>query len=181
MSLKSIDIDDSWALFLDRDGVINKRNFEGYITQVEDFTFLPDVLDSLKSLRQTFGYIFIITNQQGIGKGLMTSSNLDDIHRYMLDQLKENNVEIDGVYVATNLRGDQNDRRKPNPAMAQEAKQRFPKVEFAKSIMVGDTNSDIEFGMNLGMKTVLVKSREVVELRPDLIIDNLKELVDEIN
>jgi histidinol-phosphate phosphatase family protein len=181
MSLKSLAIDNSWTLFLDRDGVINERNFEGYITTESEFAFLPHVFDALKVLRGKFGYIFIITNQQGVGKGLMTLRNLDLIHRYMLDELRENEIEIDGVYVATNLRGHEIDRRKPNPAMANEAKHHFPEIDFSKSIMVGDTKSDMEFGMNLGMKTVLVKSKEVVALRPDLIVNNLKEFVDEIS
>jgi|SRR5690554_341975 len=174
-------IDSTWTLFLDRDGVINERNFEGYITSVNDFIFLPNAIEGLIKLSQQFSKIIIVTNQQGVGKKIMTEETLNEIHTYMIECLSKEGVIIDKVYFASNLRGAKVDRRKPNSAMALEAKKDFPEIDFKHSVMVGDTSSDLKFGMNLGMKTVLIKSKENVDLIPDLKVKHLKELADVFN
>jgi histidinol-phosphate phosphatase family protein len=176
--MSEIKIDSSWTLFLDRDGVINERNFEGYITSIKDFIFLPDVKEGLKIISKQFSRIIVVTNQQGIGKGTMSENTLNEIHNYMVKSLKVEGVIIDYVFFASNLRGAQIDRRKPRSAMANEAQALFPEIDFSKSIMVGDTSSDIEFGMNLGMKTVLITSAEKVSVESDIKVNNLKELSD---
>lgn len=173
-------IDKSWTLFLDRDGVINRRNFEGYITSIEEFHFLPYVIEGLKLLAPQFSRVVIVTNQQGVGKGIMSISQLEEIHKFMLEEFQKERIYIDGIYIATNLKGTEGDRRKPLPIMALEAQQDFPEINFKKSIMVGDTDSDIEFGKSLGMKTAWIKSKEGIRLQPDLEIENLKELADEL-
>lgn len=174
-------VDSSWTLFLDRDGVINQRNFEGYITSVNDFIFLPHAIEGLKLLSQQFSKIFVVTNQQGVAKQIMTEQTLNEIHQHMIDTLKNEGVSIDKVYFATNIRGAENDRRKPNNAMALEAKRDFPTIDFKRSVMVGDTASDLKFGMNLGMKTVLIQSEEKVDLTPDLTVKHLNELANVFN
>lgn len=174
--MMNVKADISWSLFLDRDGVINERNFDGYITSIDEFKFLEQVKEGLKELSKYFKYIFVITNQQGVGKGEMTVTQLDEIHAYMLAELKKEGIHIDKVYFAANLREAEEDRRKPNPAMGKEAQLEFPELDFEKSIMVGDTDSDIHFGKNLGMKTVLIHSKEKVSASPDLIVNNLMEL-----
>ena len=68
--------------------------------------------------------------------------------------------------------------RKPNSGMALKAKEEFPEVDFSKSIMVGDTDSDILFGMNLGMKTVRIKTVEPIKVESDLTLNSLRELVE---
>lgn len=176
--MSEIKIDSSWSLFLDRDGVINERNFDGYITSPSDFKFLPKVIEGLKDLSKQFSRIIIVTNQQGVGKGVMTETVLQEIHDAMCDTLKVENITIDKVLFATNLRNAKIDRRKPNSAMALEAKKEFPEIDFTKSLMVGDTDSDLQFGMNLGMKTVLIASAEKVNVEPNIKVNNLKELVD---
>lgn len=174
------EIDSSWTLFLDRDGVINRRIMGGYVKEPAAFHFLPHVLEGLKRLAPQFSHIVIVTNQQGVGKGLMTEDELEIVHHYMLKQFKENGIKIDKIYCATNLKGAENDRRKPLPIMALEAKADFPEIVFEKSIFVGDTTSDIQFGMNLGMKTVMISTGEMVDLTPGLGVRNLKELADEL-
>ena len=176
--MSDINIDSSWTLFLDRDGVINERNFEGYITSVKDFKFLPSAKDGLNKLSKQFSKIIVVTNQQGVGKGVMTEHSLNEIHEHMVAALKREGVTIDYVFFASNLRGAKIDRRKPSSAMALEAKKIFPEIEFSKSVMVGDTASDIQFGMNLGMKSALIVSSEVVNIETDFIVNNLKELSD---
>ncbi len=171
------EVDASWTLFLDRDGVINQRNFEGYITKVEDFIFTPYFLTSIPVLSNLFGKVIIITNQQGIGKGLMTEDCLQEIHQFMINEIHHVGGRIDKVFYANNLKNTLNDRRKPLPVMGVEAQNQFPSINFSKSVMIGDTNSDLLFGKNLGMKTILMKSTEQINIQADLEINDFNELV----
>lgn len=167
--------DQSWTLFLDRDGVINERIFGGYVTSPEDFRFIPGVTDSLRLLANVFGKILIVTNQQGVAKKLMSESNLSAVHRYLEDQVQKSGGRIDFIFAATNLKGVEPDRRKPESAMALEAKLMFPEIDFEKSIIVGDTDSDLRFGKKLGMRTVLIRSAENVCEKADLEVESLVE------
>jgi histidinol-phosphate phosphatase family protein len=171
-------IDKSWTLFLDRDGVINVRNFEGYITNTTDFIFKEGVLTSLSKFDTLFHKIIIITNQQGVGKGIFTLEELHEIHTFMRQEITKYGGRIDAVFSATNLKNSENNRRKPAIAMGLEAKLLFQDIDFSKSIMVGDTDSDIVFGKNLGMKTILIKSDEICKQIPDLIVNSLEEIIE---
>ena len=173
--------DNTWTLFLDRDGVINKRNFDGYITAVEDFEFLPEAEAAISGLSRMFNRIIVVTNQQGIGKNLMTERNLFEIHSYMSDRVYEAGGKIDKCYFAPNLIGAEDDMRKPGPVMAELAKMEFPEIEFERSIMIGDTDSDILFGRNLGMKTVKVISTEKTKEKADLEVNSLFEFLKYLN
>ena len=170
------DIDTTWTLFLDRDGVINERILDGYILSIKDFIFKEDVLESARLLFGKFAHVFIVTNQQCVGKGLISKASLDDIHDWMSQQFIKEKAYIDEVFVATELNNKDSKRRKPNVEMGLEAQKKFPNVDFDKSIMIGDTDSDISFGQNLGMKTVLIKSEQNCQSSPDLILDSLSDL-----
>lgn len=154
--VKRWNIDDTWTLFLDRDGVLNSETFETYISRPEDFIFLEKSLQALKILSRIFNRIIIVTNQQGVGKKLMTESDLKNVNSYMLSEIEKNGGTIDAVYSATDLRGTPNGQRKPGRAMADLAKKAFPEIDFEKSIMVGNSMCDVEFGNNLNMKTVFI-------------------------
>ncbi len=167
------EIDKTWTLFLDRDGVINARIPGGYVTKKDDFVFLSNVKGAISGICRLFCRVIVCTNQQGVAKGEMTKEKLDDIHDYMQDQIGEYGGFIDGVYSACELASDENNTRKPKPFMALQAQKEFPEIDFSKSIMIGDTNSDILFGKNLGMKTILVVSDELVTEQADYEIDSL--------
>jgi histidinol-phosphate phosphatase family protein len=171
-------IDSTWSLFLDRDGVINERNWDGYILDFKDFIFKPNVVESLKFLTHFFSHTIIITNQQCVSKNLISVSELEEIHHRMLREINSNGGEITAIYAATEEKNKNPFRRKPNKTMGIEAQNQFPAIDFTKSIMVGDTDSDIQFGKNLGMKTILLKSAEINSIKADLEISNLTELVD---
>ena len=98
MTLKNLNIDDTWCLFLDRDGVINKRVEGDYIKKWEEFEFLPGVLEALHIFSGVFDKIFVVTNQQGIGKGLMTEIDLEHIHDEMIQEIKINGGRINKIY-----------------------------------------------------------------------------------
>lgn len=146
------------ALFLDRDGVLNVRKFKGYIQSVSEFTFLPRVRQALKLLQPHFDYTFIVTNQQGVAKGLMTRKDVEQIHAHMLQSLSAHGIHIQAVYVAYDLADAQPNARKPNPTMGQWALRDFPDIDFLSSLMVGDTASDMRFGRALQMKCAWIRS-----------------------
>jgi histidinol-phosphate phosphatase family protein len=174
--MNPIKIDSSWCLFLDRDGVINDRNFEGYIENVEQFKFRKNAPQVFSVFSKKFNHIFVVTNQQGIAKKMMSERNLLEIHRYMIDEIEKVGGRITKVFFAKELKSDPKSTRKPSSAMALQAKKEFENVDFSKSIMVGDTDSDIIFGKNLGMITVRVKSKEKAEVLADFTIDSLADL-----
>lgn len=178
--MEQLTVDSSWTLFLDRDGVINVRNFNGYITSVGDFEFLPNAVEGICKLSKVFGKVIVVTNQQGIGKGEMSECNLLEIHSYMLDIIHSKGGHIDFCFFAGNLRSASVDRRKPNPAMAIEAAEMFPDIDFSKSVMVGDTDSDLLFGENLGMKTVKVLSAEKTLKNANVNVSDLLDLYNKI-
>ena len=151
------EIDASWTLFLDRDGVINHEKHADYIKQIDEFMFYDGVLEALQILSRRFKYLIIVTNQRGIGKGLMTHDDLHTIHTMMKVHVLEAGGRIDAIYYAPELASDAINR-KPNIGMGLQAKNDFPMIDFHKSIMVGNNLSDMEFGKNLNMKTVFLST-----------------------
>ena len=165
MDWKNI-INKDWTLFLDRDGVINVRIIDGYVTKIEEFEFLPNVIEALKIFKEKFKYIVVATNQQGVGKGIMKFEDVETVHQFMVQQVAENGGKIDKVYFCPQLKSVPDNYRKPSPKMAYFAKNDFPDIDLSKSIMIGDMNSDIEFGKNAGMKTIFIGDNEL-NLTPD--------------
>ena len=159
-------IDKSWTLFLDRDGVINVRLIDDYVKNINEFEFLPGVLEAFKIFSEKFGRIIIVTNQQGVGKGLMTLQDVEDVHKFMLKEIENQKGRVDKIYVCPQLKSDPDNFRKPSPRMAYMAQQDFSEIDLEKSIMIGDSKSDIEFGHNAGMRTILI-GNEPVKAYPD--------------
>lgn len=156
-SLPKISYD--WTLFLDRDGVINKHMPDAYVTCIDEFEFIPGCIEAINKLSLLFHKIIIVTNQQGIGKGLMTSMDLEKIHFYMLEEISKHGGRIDAVYYCPYLSNIKPKCRKPEIGMALQAKEAFPSIDFKKSIMIGDSPSDMLFGKNIGAYTVLAKNK----------------------
>ncbi len=152
------EITGEWTLFLDRDGVINKKLDGTYVMNPEQFEILPGVAEAVGVFSTLFGRIVIVTNQQGIGKELMTHEDLAAVHDKMIDILAWSGGRIDEVYYCPDLAHEDSPSRKPNPGMGWRAKEDFPEIDFRKSIMVGDSVSDIEFGKILKMITVRISN-----------------------
>lgn len=147
-------IDKTWTLFLDRDGVINRRLVGDYVKHPGEFEFLEGVPQAIAALSEVFGKIVVVTNQQGIGKGIYTHDDLAAVHDKMKAAVEQAGGRIDAVFYAPNLASENSPLRKPGIGMALNAQQLFPQIDFAKSVMVGDTKSDMEFARNAGMKSV---------------------------
>lgn len=166
-------------LFLDRDGVINKHLPGDYVKNIGQFEFLPGVLEAIVKFNQFFSRIVIVTNQQGIGKGLYTEEDLNMVHTFMLDKVKEAGGRIDAVYFCPSLEKNNDLCRKPNVGMGLQAKSDFPEIDFEQSVMIGDSLSDLQFGRNLGMFTIWISSDPGQKFNPDLVdlrMDSLKEV-----
>jgi histidinol-phosphate phosphatase family protein len=154
--LKDYTFDSRWTLFLDRDGVINVQLPGDYVREPVMFRFIEGVREAIAGLSDIFGRIVIVTNQQGIGKGLMTEADLGEVHRYMQAGITLSGGSISAVYHSPHLEGERNEFRKPGTGMAMLAKRDFPEIDFGFSVMVGDTPTDMEFGSRLGMLRVLI-------------------------
>jgi D-glycero-D-manno-heptose 1,7-bisphosphate phosphatase len=163
-------IDKGWTLFLDRDGVINEEKPDGYILHRGEFVFYEGVKEAVRVLAEKFGLIVIVTNQRGIGKGLMTASDLQDIHDNMVFEMVKAGGRVDDIYYCDSL-SDDHPMRKPNPGMALQAKKDHPGIDLHRSIMVGNTLSDMEFGKNAGMHTVFLRTTRPEQPLPHPLID----------
>lgn len=176
MTLQHLNIDKNWSLFLDRDGVINRRIVGDYVKKWEEFKFTEGALDAIKICNSIFNKIVVVTNQQGIAKGFYTTNDLNTIHDGMLNEIKATGGRIDKVYFCPELDATNAPCRKPNTGMGLAAKNDFPEIDFSKSIMVGDSLSDLEFGKKLGMKTIFI-SNEITDVptNADFIFYSLKD------
>ena len=173
MTLKDLNIDTTWTLFLDRDGVLNKKLENDYVKHSTEFEFIDGVLPALASLNKVFGKIVVVTNQQCIGKGIITIEDLELIHKNMLYEITYLKGRIDKIYFSPYLASENHPTRKPAIGMALQAKKDFPEIDFHKSIIIGDSLSDMEFGRTAGMKTVFISSEEKIDERIDF---NFKSL-----
>jgi len=156
MNLSELYVDTAWTLFLDRDGVINKKRENDYVKSWAEFDFIPGALPALAILATIFGRIIVATNQRGIARGLVTLQSLQIIHNKMLQVVSDSGGRIDAVYYCPHDYSDNCDCRKPRIRMAQKAKSDFPEIDFHKSIVIGDSDSDIEFGRNLNCTSLFV-------------------------
>lgn len=182
MNFSGLSFDRGWSLFLDRDGVINRRIIGGYVATYSDFAFLDGVLDSLVSLSGIFGRIIVVSNQQGVGKGLMTLAEVREIHAGMQSDVERAGGRIDGIYFSPYLAEENHPDRKPGIGMALRAKQDFPEIDFRRSVMVGDSATDMEFGKRAGMITVLISPDPAGagEIQSDLVFPGLSEFTSAI-
>ncbi len=170
------EIDQSWTLFLDRDGVINIESVGSYITSWSEFTFHDGVLDSLRLLSGVFGSIVVVSNQRGVGRGIMGLEALREINTNMKAEVAANGGRIDKVYNATAVL-DEDHNRKPNTGMGMQAQEDLPQIDFKKSVMIGNSLSDMEFGKRLSMHTVFLTTKhEPFSLPNDLIDEQYSSL-----
>lgn len=168
-------INKEWSLFLDRDGVINHRLPGDYVKKWEEFQFQDRVLEAMSIFSTSFQRIVVVTNQKGVGMGIMSAEDLDEVHQRMKMIITNKGGRIDKIYYCPDLATVSNNCRKPSPAMAYQAKKDFPEIDFSKSIMVGDAITDLYFGQGLHMKTVLIETYpeqvEKVNMATDLKVD----------
>lgn len=154
------------VIFLDRDGVINKKAARAdYIKSWSEFEFLPDAIEGMKKLTESGYKIFIITNQAGIARGMMSVTDLQEIHKNMMKELKRLGIKVAGIYFCPHGWDEGCECRKPNAGMLHQAsREHF--IDLTKSVFIGDDVRDKETGEKAWVKTFLVGPKK-----------NLKQIV----
>ncbi len=146
------------AVFLDRDGVLNPHIPGDYLKLAQDVTLLPGVAQSVRRLNDAGLPVVIISNQQGVGKGVMTAQDLADIEARTAFLLTEQaGASLTRCYYCTDLAHVQSARRKPQPGMLLEAAQELG-LTLAHTVFAGDSRTDIEAGRaaNVGATALLL-------------------------
>lgn len=174
------------AIFLDRDGVINKE--VGYLSTPDNLELIEGSIEALKILKEKGYLLIIITNQAGIARGYFTEKAVEKIHIKLIKILKEKKIFLDDIFYCPHhpeFTGDC-ECRKPKPGMIFKAKKKF-NINLKKSFMIGDTLRDIETGKNAQCITVLVltgygieERKKIDSIQPDYIFSNLFEFAKNI-
>jgi len=145
------------TVFLDRDGVINQKMPEGqYVRSWEEFKLLTGVPEAIARLNKAGLRVIVVSNQRGIALGLYSDSDVRSIRTTLQKTLAERDAHVDAFYFCPHDKKQCN-CRKPLPGLFNQAAVDFPDVATYSSAIIGDSLSDIEFGLRLGMRTVFIK------------------------
>lgn len=165
-----------WTLFLDRDGVINEEIEGTYVTDWKEFRFYQGSVEAISTLARIFGTIIVVTNQRGVGRGVMSIESLKEIHANMLEEIGRHGGRVDRIYSCTAVENEDNNR-KPNTGMAMQAREDFGNIDFRKSVMVGNNISDMLFGKRMAMHTVFLSTtKDPVALPHELVDEQFESL-----
>jgi D-glycero-D-manno-heptose 1,7-bisphosphate phosphatase len=159
---------DRKTIFLDRDGVIN-RDY-GYVHTIKKFRWLPKIIETIKFFNDNNFYVFVISNQSGIGRGMYSEKSVFKLHNWINNKLKNFGAHVDDFFIAPYFRESKKygssfhkNRRKPNFGMVYEAKKKW-KVNLKKSFILGDQESDLELARRLRIKGFLVKNNNSLNI-----------------
>jgi len=144
------------AIFLDRDGVINRERSD-YVKSIAEFEFLPGATQALKQLNQLPWPIIIITNQAGIGRGIITETRLNEIHAYLLKEVALTGGRIDAIYHCPHTPQQQCSCRKPRPGLFLRAAQDLH-IDLSRSFMIGDAEKDLLAAHAAGCYPIFVQT-----------------------
>ena len=177
-------INNTWTLFLDRDGVINHEKHKDYIHTWDEFKFYDGAKEAIAFFSKIFKHVIVVTNQRGVGKGVTKLPDLQLIHSNMISEIEKAGGRIDAVYFCTDI-DDESPNRKPNPGMGLKAVKDLPAINLHKAIMIGNTSSDMQFGRNLGVKTIFLPTTrpevDVNDNRIDKVYPSLTAFANDLN
>ncbi len=145
------------ALFLDRDGVINERIAGGYVTDWADFRFMPGITEALRALSSLALPVIVVSNQAGVGKGLLTAGKLADITRRFVEALDRSRARIDAVYYCPHTPAAGCPCRKPRPGLLEAAAVDW-NLDLGSSVLVGDSASDAAAAQAAGCQAITLSS-----------------------
>lgn len=163
------------ALFLDRDGVLNED--PGYVHLWEDFVWIPGAKDAIAAFNRAGWWVFVVTNQSGVGRGYYTEDDVLALHAKMADDLAKDGARIDAFYYCPQhpeadverYRHPDPPGRKPNPGMLLQAMAEWP-VDKARSIMVGDKDADVEAARRAGVRGLKFSDGNLAEFLKDEVV-----------
>ena len=142
------------VIFLHRDGVINYES-DGFIKSPEEWLPIPSSLEAIAKLSKAHFTLFIVTNQSGVGRGLFDLKALEKIHHKMLTEITQTGGKIEKIYFCPHKPEDNCSCRKPKPGLYQQAAKEY-KIDFSTSYVIGDSLRDIQSGLAIQAKTILV-------------------------
>jgi D-glycero-D-manno-heptose 1,7-bisphosphate phosphatase len=152
----NLDLQHVRYVFLDRDGVINRKAPEGgYISDWSRFQILPGVESAIATLNRSGRRVIVLTNQRGVALGLYTCADVDSLHANLQHYLAQHGARIDAFYYCPHDK-DQCDCRKPNPGLFQQAFRDYPEASSTNSLVIGDSLSDIDAAHNLGIPAIFI-------------------------
>ncbi|MCX5805053.1 MAG: HAD family hydrolase [Proteobacteria bacterium] len=163
------------AIFLDRDGTI--IHDVGYPKDPKQVELLPGVIEALKSLKKHRFKLIVVSNQSGIGRGILTLNEVEQVNEHIVSILEKNGISIDATYYCPHAPEEQCSCRKPSPEMLLLAAKALD-IDVTHSFMVGDKESDIEAGKRAGCGTILLENNSVLNNfvpMPDFIASNWSE------
>ncbi|MBI1883879.1 MAG: D-glycero-beta-D-manno-heptose 1,7-bisphosphate 7-phosphatase [Chlamydiae bacterium] len=167
------------GIFLDRDGTLNEDI--GYISKIENFHLIAGVKPALLLLKEMGFKLFVVTNQSGVGRGIIAEEMLKSIHHRMVEEFQKDGIELDAISYCPHRPEEKCLCRKPQPKMLKDLAKRYG-IDLKKSYLIGDKISDVLTGKNASCKTILLLSEnEGVNLDedddewpfPDYVADNL--------
>jgi len=144
-------------VFLDRDGVINRKAPENqFIARWDDFHILPDVEAAIAAINRWNRRVIVVSNQRGIALGKYTVADVNTLHATLRQHLQSHGAHIDAFYFCPHDKNEC-DCRKPRPGLFLQAFRDFPEASAVNSLLIGDSLSDIEAARNLGMRSVFIE------------------------
>jgi len=146
------------VIFLDRDGVINE-NRDDYVKSKNEFIFLPRVFTAIRKLNQMGYQLIIITNQSAINRGIITKEQLNDIHKFMLNELEKHSCKVTKIYFCPHKPNENCFCRKPKTGLIIKAINEFG-IDISESWLIGDKESDIQAANKLGLRSILVNEKK---------------------
>jgi len=171
------------AVFLDRDGVINE-NREDYVKSLNELRFLPGAIRAIARLTSAGFRVIVVSNQQGVAKGVITRQALEEVERALTEELAAAGSKLAGAYYCPHLQEENCDCRKPRPGLMLRAASELG-FDVADAIFVGDSHKDVEAGRNAGCRTILALSGKTagddvggLPLQPDHVVADLAEAAD---
>src|ERR1700761_6384927 len=143
-------------VFLDRDGVLNRKLPEGaYVSDWAQFEWIPGAMQAIARMNRAGLTVIVVSNQRAVALGLLSIDQLEHIHHLMRSDLALHGARLDAIYYCPHERGACH-CRKPDTGLFEQAMKDFPAIDAENSIVIGDSLSDIEAGRRLGMKTIFI-------------------------
>lgn len=143
------------AAFLDRDGVLNHRlPGDTYVTRPDELEVLPHAAEAVADLRRRGYLIVVVTNQRGVGRGLMSPDDLERVHARLRRELAAAGAPLDAIYACPHDRDDGCRCRKPRPGLIEQALAEHA-IDLERSVLIGDSERDLEAGRAAGVPVLL--------------------------
>jgi D-glycero-D-manno-heptose 1,7-bisphosphate phosphatase len=157
MTIEQMDASRIRNVFLDRDGVLNRKMPEGaWVTDWGQFQWLPGAVEAMARLRRAGMTVMVVTNQRGVALGLFTLDMLELIHGNMQSSLAKKGAGPVAIYACPHDVGECS-CRKPDVGLFEQALHDFPEANASNSVVIGDSQTDIEAGRRMGMKTIFIQ------------------------